>query len=186
MSATLSAFHALKRRASLGAIFGVLLLGAGAPAASAEEQTIAAFSVWQVEGTLVQTGEKQGTFTGVFAGPVYVETERGPVLAGAISCPATVEIELDSGRQSATARCAFQAGDDSRLYGTLTCKGVHLVGCDGDFQIAGGSGRFAGAQGEGPVTVRADFRRVAITPDGSPEQSAAGIIYWPSLRYTLP
>ncbi|WP_340119801.1 hypothetical protein [Pelagibius sp. 7325] len=186
MSATLLALGALKRQSFLGATFAAVLVGIAVPPAVAEEQTVAAFSVWQVEGALVQTGETQASFTGIFAGPVYVETERGPVLAGAISCPATVEIELDSGRQSATARCAFQAGDESRLYGTLTCKGVHLVGCDGDFQIAGGSGRFAGARGEGPVTVRADFRRVAMTPEGAPEHSAAGIIYWPSLRYTLP
>lgn len=109
MSVTLLAFRTLKRRYSLGAMFGAVLLGVGALTASAAEQTVTAFSVWQVEGTLVQTGEKQGTFTGVFAGPVYVETERGPILAGAISCPATVEIELDSGRQRATARCAFLA-----------------------------------------------------------------------------
>ncbi|MEQ9606251.1 MAG: hypothetical protein RLN99_01135, partial [Kiloniellaceae bacterium] len=92
-------------------MFAAVLLGIAVPQAVAEEQTVTAFSVWQVEGALVQTGEKQASFTGVFAGPVYVETERGPVLAGAISCPATVEIELDSGRQRATARCAFQDGD---------------------------------------------------------------------------
>jgi len=173
-------------RLVLAATAGAALLSAGAAPARAEEQTVKAFSVWQVAGQLVQTGEKQATFTGVLAGPVYVETDRGPVLAGALSCPASVDIQLDSGRQQATARCAFQAGDDSRLYGELTCQGMHLIGCDGAFAISGGTGRFAGAQGDGPVMVRGDFRRVALRADGSLEESVAGIIYWPALRYTLP
>jgi hypothetical protein len=167
----------------LGAVAGAVLLAAPA---LAEEQTVSAFSVWQVEGALVQTGEQSATFAGVLEGTVYVETERGPVAAGTISCPATVEVALDTGRQSGLARCAFLAGDDSRLFADLRCDGVHLVGCSGTFDITGGSGRFAGVQGQGPVIVRGDFRSVSLDPSGALRESVSGIMYWPELTYTLP
>jgi len=103
-----------------------------------------------------------------------------------MSCPAAIDIELETGRQRGEARCAFLSGDDSRLFADLRCDGVHLVGCSGTFDITGGSGRFAGVQGNGPVIIRADFHTITLEPGAALRRSAAGIMYWPALRYTLP
>ena len=167
-----------------GAMVGAALAALAAPA-QAEEQTVTAFSVWLVEGEVVQTGENSATFAGVLKGRVYVETERGPVPAGIMSCPAAIDIELDTGRQRGEARCAFLAEDQSQLYADLRCEGVHLVGCNGTFAITGGSGRFAEIKGNGPVIIRGDFHKITLDHAGLSE-SVAGIMYWPELRYTLP
>jgi hypothetical protein len=170
-----------------GAMAGAALLAALAVPAQAEEQTITAFSVWNIDGSVVQTGEKRATFAGVLEGAVYVETERGPVLAGAISCPSAIDIEIGSGRQHGEARCTFESGEDeSRLFADLRCDGVHMIGCSGNFVITGGTGRFASAKGEGPVIIRGDFQKITLEAGPSLRRSAAGIMYWPELRYTLP
>lgn len=170
-----------------GTIVALALLAATIAPAQAEEQSVKAFSVWQVDGSVVQTGAKSATFTGVLGGAVYVETEHGPVLAGTMSCPAAVEIALETGQQTGEARCAFLANDESRLFADLRCEGVHLVGCSGTFTITGGSGRFAGVKGQGPVVVRGNFHKITLEPGAAAlQRSAAGIMYWPELRYTLP
>lgn len=156
------------------------------PAARAAEESISAFSVWQGSGPLLQTGEKQATFIGVFAGDVYVETERGPLATGSMACSAVVEIDLASGGQNGTAHCAFRADDESAIYAALTCSGIHMVGCDGDFVITGGTGRFAGISGGGPSTIRGNFHEFKVQAGQPVQEAVTGIIYWPELRYTLP
>ena len=156
------------------------------PAARGAEETISAFSVWQGKGPVLQTGEKQATFLGVFTGDVYVETDHGPLATGTMACPAVVEIDLSDGGQNATAHCTFQAEDGSSLYAGLTCSGIHTLGCDGDFVITGGTGRFAGISGGGPSTIRANFHQLEVRPGQPVEEAITGIIYWPELRYTLP
>jgi hypothetical protein len=172
--------------------FPLLLLGFAAAlgtqptAASAAEETVSAFSVWEGGGSIVKTGENHATFVGLFVGPVYVETERGPVAAGQMICPAVVEIDLASGKQEGKARCAFEATDGGTIYAVVTCSGVHLVGCDGVFTITGGTERFAGITGGGDGTIRGNFHEIDIRPGHPVEELARGIIYWPELRYTVP
>ncbi len=155
-------------------------------AARAAEETISAFSVWQGRGPILQTGEKQATFLGVFSGDVYVETDHGPLATGRMACPAVVEIDLSDGGQNATAHCTFQAEDGSIVYAALTCSGIHMLGCNGDFVITGGTGRFAGISGGGPSTIRGNFHQIEVRPGQPVEEAVTGIIYWPELRYTLP
>src|SRR5690606_8533315 len=92
-----------------------LATGPSRPAPAAEEATIKAFSVWQGQGTVSQTGPNEATFVGAISGTVYVETEKGPVDSGQMICPAMIRINLEDGSQSGTGRCTLIGEDEARI-----------------------------------------------------------------------
>lgn len=158
----------------------------GAAPASAEEQTIKAFAAWQGRGQMFETGPDRATFVGSFTGMVFVETDKGPLDAGFMICPAIVDVNVNDGTQEGKGRCTITAKDGSRAYSDISCKGVHLVGCDGEFTFTGGTDRFAGITGGGPITIRSGLQEFATGAGNVIQESAAGIIIWPKLIYKLP
>ncbi|MGE0748227.1 MAG: hypothetical protein AB7K86_23400 [Rhodospirillales bacterium] len=161
-------------------------LGMQSAAQAGEETTISAFSVWNAQGQTLQTGPSQATFIGVLSGPLYVETERGPVGAGEMSCAATVEFRLDNGRQVGGGRCAIVAPDGAKTFAEITCEGVHLIGCDGAVTVVGGTERFAGIKGDGRIVLRSDHNLIMPTSGVSAREQARGIAYFRKIRYELP
>ncbi len=149
------------------------------------EQSVKAFSAWQGRGQMFTTGEFRSTFVGSFTGMIYIETDKGPLDAGFMICPAVVDVDTRDGSQEVKGRCTIVARDSSRAFADIACKGVHLVGCDGTFTFTGGTDRFAGITGGGPVTVRSGLGDVASGPGNVVEESASGIIIWPKLTYKL-
>src|SRR5215472_9746572 len=87
----------------------VALAGSCGHALAGEEATVKAFAAWIGDGRTFQTGLKEATFIGDFAGPMFVETEQGIIKAGRLLCPAIVEIGLDDGKQRAEGRCMITA-----------------------------------------------------------------------------
>lgn len=170
--------------AALG-LLGVVLF-APSIAMADEEQTIKAFAAWQGRGQMYETGVNRATFVGSFSGMVFVETDKGPLDAGFMICPAIVDVNLSDATQEGRGRCTISAKDGSRAYGEIACKGVHLVGCDGDFTFTGGTDRFAGISGGGPITIRSGLQEFAATGGNTVHESAGGIIVWPNLTYKLP
>jgi hypothetical protein len=168
--------------------FGVVMCMtlAVAPAFAEMEQTIKAFASWQGRGQIFETGPTRATFVGSFTGMVFVETEKGPLDAGFMVCPAIVDIDLSDGSQQGKGRCTITGKDGERAYAEVSCKGVHLVGCDGDFTFTGGTGRFEGITGGGPVTIRSGLHEAAAGAGNIVQESAGGIIVWPKLTYKLP
>jgi hypothetical protein len=163
------------------------LVGLPAPSDAAEELTVNAFSVWQADGRLLQTGETAATYIGVLYGPFFIETEDGPRESGQMVCPATLEIDLESGKQQGNGKCTFTAHDGAQVYAQWNCKGVHLLGCDGEFTITAGTARLAGLTGMGPMSVRGSFHELAIQP-GQPTlvSAARGIAIWRDLQMAMP
>jgi hypothetical protein len=168
------------------AVFSVSLGGAMSTAGADTEETIKAFSAWQGRGQVFETSEFGATFVGSFTGIIYVETEKGPLDAGFMVCPAIVTIDMRDGSQDAKGRCTIVAKDGARAYADIACKGVHLVGCDGDFTFTGGTERFAGITGGGPVTIRSSLHEIPAGAGNVVQESAGGIIVWPKLTYKLP
>jgi hypothetical protein len=115
---------------SLAAFLAAAVLAGPAPAA--EEGTIKAFAAWQGDGQTLQTGTNEATFIGTITGTVYVETDKGPIDGGQMVCPAMLLVNIDDGTQSGVGRCNITVRR-ARIFAQLTCTGVHLVGCDGDF-----------------------------------------------------
>lgn len=171
-----------------GVGFGLLLVAivTALPALADTEQSLKAFAAWQGRGQIFETGPNRATFVGSFTGMVFVETEQGPLDAGFMVCPAVLDVDLSSGKQEAKGRCAITAKDGSRAYGDIACKGVHLVGCDGDFTFTGGTDRFAGITGGGPITIRSSMQEAAVGPGNIVQESAGGILIWKKLTYKLP
>ena len=169
------------------AAFAALLAVAGHGAAAAEDNKIEAFSVWQGKGQTYVTGLKQGTLVGTVSGPMYIMTEKGPVMAGEMVCPLVVTFDESDGSQTGQARCVI-SGQDGTVYGQLSCTGFQFVGCSGDFKITGGTGRFNGITGGGKALVRSESRSTGTNKaaDGSLSEEARGIIYWKELEYKIP
>jgi hypothetical protein len=169
---------------SLAAFLAAAVLAGPAPAA--EEGTIKAFAAWQGDGQTLQTGTNEATFIGTITGTVYVETDKGPIDGGQMVCPAMLLVNIDDGTQSGVGRCNITARDGARIFAQLTCTGVHLVGCDGDFTLTGGTDRFAGITGGGRFTVRSQLQELTRLSGSTVVQSASGIMFWRELHYKVP
>lgn len=169
--------------ALIAALFTTTMFAA--PAAADEEQSVKAFAAWQGRGQIFETGPDQATFVGAFSGMIFIETQKGPLDAGYMTCPAILTLNLKDGSQEAKGRCTVTSKEGARVYATLECKGVHLVGCDGTFTFTGGTERFDGITGGGPVTVRSGMQDIALSGGNAVNETAGGIIIWPKLTYKL-
>jgi hypothetical protein len=154
-------------------------------AAAEDEAPVRAFSSWQARGQIFDTAANRVTFVGSFSGVVYVENEQGPMDAGYMVCPAVLDINIEDGKEQAKGRCTMTAKDGARLYADFSCNGVRMVGCHGDFTFTGGTERFKGITGGGPVSIRSTVDDMAVSGGNIVEGAAAGIIVWPSLTYKL-
>lgn len=162
------------------------LAGSCGAAVAGEEATVKAFAAWIGDGRTFQTGPKEATFIGDFAGPMFVETEQGIIQSGRLLCPAIVEIGLDDGKQRAEGRCTITASDGARIYAEITCTGVHMVGCNGELKLTGGTDRFSGISGGGKVTIRSDQRQIGSVVEGSVKEQGSGSLSLPELHYKIP
>jgi len=93
---------------------------------------------------------------------------------------------LESGAQTGTGRCVMTAPDDARIFADFTCAGYHLIGCNGDFVLTGGTGRFAGITGGGRGVLRANQRTLTAVGGAGVAETGSGILFWPALAYKLP
>jgi hypothetical protein len=123
---------------------------------------------------------------GSFIGAVYIKSGEGPIDSGFMTCPTIVDMNVTDGKETAKGRCTITAKDGSRVYADLSCNGVQFVGCNGDFTITGGTDRFKGITGGGPINIRSDVRDMAMGAGNIVNAAAAGIILWPKLVYKLP
>ena len=163
-----------------------LSLSATQPADAAEEGSVKAFSAWQGQGHLFETGLAELTFVGALAGTMYIDTEKGTLASGQMLCPEVVTINTDDGSQSGKGRCIVTAKDGARVFAEISCAGFHLIGCDGDLKLTGGTGRFEGISGGGKVTIRSDFNEIAPLPKAAAQEQASGILYLRELHYKIP
>ncbi len=145
---------------ALAAILAASLIAT--PTVAAQEQTVNAFAIYEGEGKVYMTGENKGTFVGAIVGLLFVESKYGPLHAGRIVCPGTMQLNLKNGKQAGSGRCTITAKDGgAQAFAVWSCRGVHLVGCDGKMMLTGGTGRAAGISGSGPIKVRTFARGLA-------------------------
>jgi hypothetical protein len=156
------------------------------PPASAEAVTVEAFSPFEADLRMIQSGEHTASFVGSLAGTFYLDAGQGPVANGDLACVGMFEISLADGSQSGSGTCTFSADDGALAFGSWTCSGYHMVGCQGPFTVNGGTGRLAGISGKGPATIRSNFHAVAETAGGQVVQATEGILFWKKLELTLP
>jgi len=159
-----------------------------APAAMAAEQgTVVAASAWVGKGRLFATGEDDAKFVGVFVGVLYVETEDKKLDAMKLVCPGDVDINLEDGSQQGDGNCILTDKDDDTVYADWDCKGTSFLGCDGNFTLTGGSGKFKGITGQSVMKARTAFQELTINLDsGAVVEASAGLLALPEISYSIP
>jgi len=154
---------------------------------AAEEQTIDAFAAWQAQGEYYATGKTTAMATLALTGQMYVQTPQGPVYAGELVCPGTMDLNVSEGTQAGSGRCMISGKDGAKVFAKWSCKGAHMIGCEGEFSLTGGTGRFDGVTGSGPLLVRSNLHEMRIDMlKGRVEGAATGIMVWKNFRYQMP
>jgi len=179
---------------SLSAILCLPIAIAFATIANAEtDQTIKAFSVWEARGGLQTPGTEANTYSATIIGHFYVDTDKGPVDAGIISCPLVVRVMLSDRSQSGSGTCTISGRDGGQVLLKLACTGIYRVGCSGEATIVEGTDRFAGVTGGGKFTIRSDLAEPATAastsakePVGAMPSDIGGILFFDEFRYKLP
>jgi hypothetical protein len=165
------------RRAA--ALCAVLLVPLGAARAQEDEpQVFNAFAVAVASGTIIKAGEKQVMVIGTVKGPMFVETDEGPVEAGSVVCGASVRLDHGTKRQTGSGVCTFEAADGATAWGDWECAGYELIGCRGQLKLTGGNGRFEGVTGEGAMVWRPSAHELKKQFDGTVAQNATGLLIW--------
>jgi hypothetical protein len=163
----------------LVALSAALLLPLGAAQAQEDEpQLFNAFAVAVANGTIIKSGEKQVMVIGTVKGPMFVETDEGPVEGGSVVCGASVRIDHGTKRQSGNGACTFEAQDGATAWGEWECAGYELIGCRGKLTLTGGSGRFEGVTGEGAMIWRPSAHELKKQFDGTVAQNTTGLLIW--------
>jgi len=171
---------------ALAAVLAASLIAT--PTVAAEEQTVNAYAAFEGEGKVYLTGENKGTFVGAIVGELFIESEKGPLHAGRIVCPAMMALDLKDGTQAGTGQCTITAEDGAQVFAVWSCRGVHLIGCDGKMMLTGGTGRVAGVSGSGPLTVRTTSRGLVKTSSdkNTVKTFSSGVLLLRGFKYKQP
>ncbi len=155
------------------------------PLAIAEEGTVRAFATFEADGSIVRTGPAEATLVGTVAGPVYVETDQGPVGAGNMACAMIVHQDIEKRTQVGNGQCTIKGPKGNMWFISLSCTGVPMVGCAGESNLTGGTGPFENLSGGGRFVVRSNMLELASSPHDEKDK-VKGIIFWSNLKYLVP
>jgi hypothetical protein len=169
----------------LGVAISTLLANTAFAAPAAKHRTLDAFSVWQSEAQVVPISTSLAVVAGTVGGPLYIETDDGPMDSGDVACPVTIELNLTTGHQVGQGYCTFTAYDGAKSFGSWRCEGTLGDGCDGGFNITGGTGRFAAITGKSDISFFASRHDLRETEQTTVADKAGGITIWPGLNLTL-
>lgn len=165
----------------------IFALGGVQAAMAAEEQKVEAASAWISQGRYFQTGATEAIFIGVMAGTLYVKDAEGRLDTADILCPGDFVIDLESGAQEGEGKCIITDTDGENVFANWTCKGKDFLGCEGDFKLTAGTGKFEGITGGSPLKARTAFSELVINlKSGAVVESSSGLLTLPELTYKLP
>jgi len=152
----------------------------------ADQGTVSAMAPWQGEGQLYQVGPEQALFVGAFNGIMYVQTGKDSLDALLMLCPGAQTLNLENGTTESDGFCTFEDPSGDRVFAKWKCTGK-LGACKGVMTLTGGTGRFKGISGGGDMVARSVLSKLAGNLEsGSIIRSAAGLVVWPELSYSIP
>ena len=159
------------------------LVAVAAPAAAQDEpQTFNAFAVVAANGSIVRAAEKQLMLVGTLTGPLFVETDEGPIHGGRVACAASLRIDQATRRVAGTGACTVTVTDGATAWGDWECQGYELLGCRGTFKLSGGTARLEGATGEGTMIWRPSAAEFKKQLDGTVLENTTGLLSWRDVR----
>lgn len=172
---------------NLGLVVAILIVGNAQATVAAEEKTLEASSAWIGQGRYFKTGENEALFIGVLAGTLYVKSAEGELDAVDLLCPGDFQIDLENGAQEGEGKCIITDNDGDNVFANWTCNGESFLGCEGDFTLTAGTGKFQGITGGSPLKARTGFAAITVNLEsGAVFESSAGLLSLPELNYKLP
>ena len=101
-------------------------------------------------------------------------------------CPGMMDVNIGDGSQTGNGRCVITDNEGAKVFARWSCKGYHMVGCKGDIELTGGTMRFKGVTGGGPMVFRSTAMEIVATVgEDSAVETAIGIAFWKGLKYNL-
>ena len=99
-----------------------------------------------------------------------------------------MQINLENGKQAGNGQCTITADDGAQAFAVWSCRGVHLLGCDGKLMLIGGTKRVAGIAGSGFVTVRTTSRELTKMASDSDfvSELGTGLFILRDFKYKVP
>ncbi len=153
----------------------------------AEEFTLDAFAPLVVVGEhSVVSDDGIAKIAGTIQGPLYVSSGSQPVEEGSVSCKFTLTVNTATQDEAGVGTCKISYSDGTELRADTSCKGIVGQGCDGDFRITDGSGRYEGATGLGQVSFKTRKRGYRLDADGDLTEMIFGVAYWEDYKFKLP
>ncbi len=172
-------------RLTMASVFAAGLACFGS-AMAAEEGTVSVMSPWEGSGDVFQVAPDKLMVLSRYTGIMYIKEKEGSLDTAVMLCPGVDEINVETKKTKGRGHCIISDGEDNLVFSEWTCDGT-LVGCEGDFKITGGTGRFEGISGGGKMQVRTALIEAAIDlSSGSVVKDAAGLAVWPKLQYKIP
>ena len=89
--------------------------------AVAEEGVVQAMAPWSGEGHAFPIGNDRVYMVAVYSGTIFVDKGEGVLHAASIVCPATVEVDMTTGKKSGQGHCIITNSDGDRIYADYTC-----------------------------------------------------------------
>jgi hypothetical protein len=146
-------------RTTTGFALGVAVLFAGE--VRAEELTKSGtgtiHSAYKGTGTITEVAEKRLHWVGTWSGVSFNDEGRGFLHRMAWNCPAVTDI--DKGAVSVRGLCVLTDAEGHKIHGSWVNQASPGAESLGKFDIAGGTGKYAGIEGQW------DIRCISITPD---------------------
>jgi hypothetical protein len=152
----------------------------GSPAASAD---------LEVSGTFVRTGEKSAAFAGDFRGTFRLKDASAPTAAldgAALLCVATLLIDLPTRFQDGEGHCTLTAKSGDLVFAVWECGGDSDKGCNGSFEIQGGTGALKGIDGGSDLLLRSGVESIAQDSLGKRVDGVKGGAEWKKLVLSPP
>ena len=175
----------MKRDSLLAFCIGILLFGF-AMSAHGEERTVSAMAPWEGDGEIFKVEPERLLFVGSFDGVMYVSDGKGSLDAAIMVCPATQEFNMKDKTTRGQGRCILTSLEGDKVFAEWSCSGKPGI-CMGDFKLKGGTGRFKGITGSGPLHIRTILMGIAANmKGGGTVEDAHGLAIWPELKFKLP
>lgn len=157
-------------------------------ARAADNGTVQATMPWDGEGKIYQVNATTVVFLGSLEGIMYVESATGEMNESFVVCPVMQQLDVESGGTEAVGHCEITASPDDVVYAKMTCRGkAGSGGCEGEFELTDGEGKFSGISGSGKLRVRSPLRAIARDlASGSVVRVATGLAQIKDLNYSIP
>ena len=85
------------------------------------------------------------------------------------------------------ANCIITDNEGHNVFADWTCNGPNFLGCEGDFTLRAGTGKFQGITGSSPLQARTTFSEIAVhLESGAVIESSTGLLTLPKLTFKLP